>query len=206
MQPGEHLSIDGCPGLRIEATATRRAWTYRFRSPTDGRMRQTQIGLWPAMSFPSASAQWEILRNAREGGQDPALAKQQDRQARRDADKSATAMRQEQAYTVRRLCDDYLVHHVDRHRKEKAAAEVRRMFDTMLGAVAEVSVDKLTRFQAFDLLESHQGIPVQADLKLARSLSAFLHSMQGVPDRARGRVRDDLSRQVTRGIDIGGLR
>ncbi len=127
LQPGEHLSIDGCPGLRIEATATRRAWTYRFRSPTDGRMRQTQIGLWPAMSFPSASAQWEILRNARQGGQDPALAKQQDRQARRDADKSATAMRQEQAYTVRRLCDDYLVHHVDRHRKEKGAAEVRRM-------------------------------------------------------------------------------
>ena len=134
-------------------------------------MRQTQIGLWPAMSFPSASGQWEILRNAREGGQDPALARQRDRHAKRDADKSASAVQQERAYTIRRLCDDYLDHHVDRHRKEKGAAEVRRMFNTMLGAIADVSAAKLSRSQAFDLLESHQGIPVQA-AKLRAELGA----------------------------------
>jgi len=169
--PGEHLSIDGCPGLRLQATATRRTWTYRYRSPQDGRMRQVLIGIWPAMSFPSASAQWEVLRSGRTNGQDPAREKRRDRQTKRDAAIGERARQQRQAYTVRRLCDDYLQHHVDRLRKAKGAAEVRRMFNTMLNAIAEVPAKEVTRAQAFDLLESYQDIPVQA-AKLRAELGA----------------------------------
>src|SRR5678815_75086 len=171
LAPGEHLRIDGCPGLRLQATATRRTWTYRYRSPQDGRMRQVLIGIWPAMSFPSASAQWEVLRSGRTNGQDPALAKRRDRLTKRDAAIGERARQQRQAYTVRRLCDDYLHHHVDRLRKAKGAAEVRRMFNTMLNSIAEVPAKEVSRAQAFDLLESYQDIPVQA-AKLRAELGA----------------------------------
>ena len=48
-------------------------------------MRQIRIGIWPDLSFPMASAEWERLRNERVRGQDPALAKRRERQATRDA-------------------------------------------------------------------------------------------------------------------------
>lgn len=51
LQPGEHMIVDEAPGLRVVATAARRTWTYRYKSPIDGNMRQIALG--PAMS-PSA--------------------------------------------------------------------------------------------------------------------------------------------------------
>ena len=171
LQPGTHLNIDGCPGLRIEATAQRRAWTYRYRSPVDDHMRQIRIGLWPAMSFPAASAQWERLRDARDAGEDPARIKRQARQELRDAAELAGKQQRSLAYTVRALCDDYLESHVDQRRKTKGASEVRRMFNSMLGAIADEPAATLTRSQAFDLLESHRHIPVQA-AKLRAELGA----------------------------------
>lgn len=44
LAPGDHLPIDGAPGLRLVATASKRTWTYRYRSPVDGRMRQLRLG------------------------------------------------------------------------------------------------------------------------------------------------------------------
>jgi hypothetical protein len=62
LQPGAHLTIDGCPGLRLEATQTRRAWIDRYRSPVDTRMRRVGLGRWPAMSFPAAAAErWKTM-------------------------------------------------------------------------------------------------------------------------------------------------
>jgi len=58
LQPGQHIVIDGCPGLRLVATATRRTWTYRYKSPTDGRMRQVALGGWPAMALAAAAGAW----------------------------------------------------------------------------------------------------------------------------------------------------
>nr|WP_246798022.1 integrase arm-type DNA-binding domain-containing protein [Burkholderia perseverans] len=68
MQPGTHVTIDGCPGLRLEASTTRRSWIYRYKSPVDGRMRQTKIGEWPALSLAAAASERERLRTDREAG------------------------------------------------------------------------------------------------------------------------------------------
>jgi integrase len=123
------------------------------------------------MSFPAAAAEWERLREERDAGGDPALSKRQAREAERTARVAAKQEQQERGYTVRLLCDDYLAGHVDRARKPKGAIEVRRMFDTMLGALDSEPASTLTRRQCFDLLESLQRIPVQA-AKLRAELGA----------------------------------
>ena len=196
LKPGEHLNIDGCPGLRLQATQSRRSWTYRYRSPVDQRMRQVQIGLWPAMGFHTAAAEWERLRGEREAGVDLALQKRGAREAERAAHAVAVARRRSGAYTVKRLVNDYLAGHVDVSRKKKGAAEVRRMFGTMLAEVAEVPASELTRAQAFDLLESHQGIPVQAAKLRAELGAAWDYALDA------GRVPDSTPnwwRQIFRG-------
>jgi hypothetical protein len=162
--PDTHLPVDGCPGLRLEATASRRSWTYRYKSPVDGRMRQVKIGEWPAMPVAAAAGEWEKLRTLRDAGADPALAK-------RDARASNDMVTQSGAPTVREVCRAYLIGHVDRHRREKGAAEVRRMFATMLDTIAAVEAHKVTRRLAFDLIESFAHVPVQAS-KLRAELGA----------------------------------
>lgn len=171
LQPGAHLTIDGSPGLRLEATLHRRAWTFRYRSPVDGRMRQLQLGLWPSMSYPAAVVEWERVKAERDAGADPALAKRQARHSDRTAAAAVKAAAAERGYTVRNVADDYQAGHVDRHRKEKGAGEVRRMFNTMLDPVADLTASTLTRRQCFDLLEGLQHIPVQAG-KLRAELGA----------------------------------
>jgi len=199
LKPGEHLTIDGCPGLRLEASVTRRAWTYRYKSPIDSRMRQVRLGLWPGLSFHGAAAEWERLRGVRDGGADPALAKREKRHADQKLKRSDLERRRGQAYTVRKLADDYLAGHVDRHRKAKGATEVRRMFDTMLGDLAGTAAAEVSRSQAFDLLEAWQSSPVQAAKLRAELGAAWDYALDAgrLPDTApnwwrqimRGRLR-----------------
>lgn len=167
LQPGAHLTIDGCPGLRLEATVRTRAWTYRYKSPVDGRMRQVKIGDWPAMSCPAAMGAWELLRQAREAGEDPAAT----RRAERETAKVASAGKRADVLTVGKVADIYLAGHVDRNRKPKGAAEVRRMFAQMLGADADQSAATYSRAQAFALLDRWAHAPVQA-AKLRAELGA----------------------------------
>jgi integrase len=170
LKPGSHLTIDGCPGLRLKATDNSRTWIYRYKSPIDGRMRQTKIGQWPAVSPASAIAQWEQLRDVRDAGRDPAVEKR----TARDETRAAVERDRESkrsALTVRMLCEGYLTGHVERNRKEKGATEVRRMFDTMLGEFGNLPAAAVTRAQAFDLLESYNDIPVQG-AKLRTELGA----------------------------------
>lgn len=157
MQPGTHITIEGCPGLRLEASAARRSWIYRYKSPVDGRMRQTKIGEWPALSLAAAMGDWERLRSARESGSDPALAKRQ--QAKSEV---GVMVQQDRPPTVLEICYAYLTGHVERNRKSKGARETKRTFDTMLGEFGGRVASTVTRAQAFALLESHAHIPVQA--------------------------------------------
>lgn len=166
LQPGEHLTVDGCPGLRLEATKSTRSWTYRYKSPVDGRMKQTKIGDWPKLSLAAAVAQWEGLRDSRGDGVDVGAEKKRARAAA--ASSTAAPI---DGYPVKSLCRDYLVGHVERHRKTKGANEVGRMFRTMLGPIENLQAASLTRAQSFDLLELHAGIPVQA-AKLRAELGA----------------------------------
>lgn len=62
------MSFEAFPGLRLQATTSRRSWTYRFKSPVDGRMRQQKLGEWPAMSYAAAIAEWQQIRARRDAG------------------------------------------------------------------------------------------------------------------------------------------
>lgn len=165
LKPGEHMNIDDCPGLRLVKTDSRHSWTYRFRSPIDGAMRQVKIGAWPAMSVSAAGTAWEALRAARDADRDPALEKKAETRA------EPVIVPQVSAGSVREVCAAYLKGHIDVRRKEKGAKEVRRMFDTMLGPVADIKAAALTRSQAFGLIEGYASAPVQA-ANLKRELGA----------------------------------
>ncbi|WP_246795366.1 hypothetical protein [Burkholderia perseverans] len=78
---------------------------------------------------------------------------------------------QDRPPTVRDVCRAYIEGHVERSRKSKGAAEVKRTFDTMLGEFADRPADEVSRGQAFALLETYAHIPVQAQ-KLRRELGA----------------------------------
>ncbi|MEH6436674.1 tyrosine-type recombinase/integrase [Massilia sp. DD77] len=170
LQPGQHFTISDCPGLRLEATASTRSWTYRYKSPVDSRMRQVKIGTWPAMSYHSAVVAWEKLRDIRSSGEDPSdqrRAARQAEQAEREAQREAASKK----VTIRRICDQYLDEHVDPRRQEKGAKEVRRLFNVHLGELADLDPSKLTRAQAFDLLQGMIDTPVLAS-NLRRELGA----------------------------------
>ena len=170
LEPGQHFTISECPGLRLEATATTRSWTYRFKSPIDSKMRQVKIGTWPAMSLHAAIVQWEQLRDARAAGKDPSGERRAARQAevaKREAKRVAASRR----LTIRRICDQYLEEHVNRRRQIKGAKEVRRLFDCHLTDLGDLEPSELTRAQAFALLQGMIDTPVVAS-SLRRELGA----------------------------------
>lgn len=157
LEPGQHIIVEGCPGLRLVATASGRTWTYRYKSPADGRMRQQALGRWPAMSPAAAAGAWAELRALRDSGVDPSLQRREQRQAQ-------ARQRRADVYTVRALTQDYLDGHIAHRRKPKGAAEVARLFDRLLDPIADLPAEQLTRRQAFELIEGLAGTPVQAQM------------------------------------------
>ncbi|KGX52707.1 tyrosine-type recombinase/integrase [Burkholderia pseudomallei] len=190
LSPGAHLKIDGCPGLRLEATASRRSWIYRYKSPVDGRMRQIKIGEWPALSIAAAAVEWERLKQARNAGNDPALAK---RQAN---DSVGVMVQQGDSPTVRDICSAYLTGHVEGNRQSKGAAEVARMFRTMLGDIADLPAVEVTRERAFSKIDSYRHVPVQASRLRLELGAAWDYALDA------GRLPESASnwwRQIMRG-------
>jgi len=165
LQPGQHITIDDQPGLRLEATKTRRTWTYRYKSPVDERMRQVKVGDWPAMSYHAAVAQWEVLRKRRDEGIDLALEKKERRQSGRTPAASRPG-----GPTVREVCDIYLEGHI-KNRAKKGRDEVARTFKTMLTGIEETPAVAITRKIAFDHIKQYDHAPVQAG-NLRRELGA----------------------------------
>lgn len=161
---GEHIVIDGAPGLRLVASATARAWTYRYRSPVDGRMRQVRLGRWPAMGLPAALATWQDLKAVRDAGGDPAA----ERRTRKRVAAESEARAQ---YTVRKACDEYL-----RGYRATVADKTFREANRMLHGVA---LDKIaareaagiTRADAYATIDAIRDHPVQA-ANLRRLLGA----------------------------------
>lgn len=153
--PGNHLTVDGAQGLRLVATETTRAWTYRFKSPVDGRMRQVKLGNWPSMSPAEAFAAWDRVRKQRSTGVDPSAQRKADRVATVDS----VARR---GFTVRVLCDDYLAAYQGTV-TEKTYGELERLFRTEIsGALERLPAASLTRAHAFDLLQPMRSKPVVA--------------------------------------------
>lgn len=167
LKPGEHLVVDGCDGLRLVATASKQTWTYRYKSPATGLMKQTAIGQYPSMKAPEAAAAWDALRKLRADGIDP---KDHQRQKRKPAPEPAAA----NVFTVRDLVGDYITGHLEQERKEDGAKAARRALERLLEeepAFAESAAAAVTRATCFDLLEARKATPTAAQ-KLRSMLGA----------------------------------
>lgn len=156
LSPGKHITSSDFPGLRIVAGADGlRTWTYRYRSPVDGKLRQVKIGNWPEKSLHIAIAEWDAMKKRRDAGDDPALQSRLERAQRRAESKVALEKIKLSTYTVRDVAMDYWEWHVSKTRKPKGATEVKRMFDKMLGDSGDIPASEVTRAQAFDLISEH---------------------------------------------------
>lgn len=197
LAPGEYLGLDDYPGLRLQASARVRSWIYRYRSPVDGRMRQVRIGRWPEMSVSAAIVAWEELKRRRDAGEDIAASNRAARAEARAQSAERVERAKVQAYTVQRLCEDYLDGYIDHNRAMKGRVEVRRMFNTMLNELNQVPAAEVTRAQAFDLIQGYaKRIPVQAAKLRAELGAAWDYAIDG------GRLEDSVPnwwRQILRG-------
>jgi integrase len=156
LQPGEHITLQEHPGLRLVASTRGRSWIYRYKSPVDTGMRQIKLGQWPAMGYPQAAVAWEEASKTRSTGVDLQLEKKKLRRAKL-AEKVAQAHR---AYTVADLVQDYLTGHIDVRRKPKGRAEVRKVLEKHTASIADRPADQLLRREAYDLLEGLVDRPV----------------------------------------------
>lgn len=201
LEGGNHLTVDGAPGLRLVANGALRTWTYRYRSPVHGNLRQIRLGHWPALGLPAALAAWERARAQRDAGVDPADEK---RQRRRQATVDAHAV----AYTARKACTEYL----KTYKGEVAAktyAEAKRLLERELGELDERPAAEVTRAEAFDLLDAMRDRPVVA-ARLRQLLGAVWDRALDsgklpaeTPNWWRLVLRGKL---VSRGKSIGGKR
>lgn len=151
LAPGGHIVVDGCPGLRLEASTAGRAWTYRYKSPVDGRMRQIKIGKWPALSIGQANTAWQALKDQRDAGQDPAQLKKSQRKEAAQG-----------VYTVGDMVADYYTGHLLTQRKAAGANAVNARLVAAIADVSTEPADSLTRRQVFDLVDALASTPVAA--------------------------------------------
>lgn len=192
LEPGEYMIIEEAPGLRLVASASRRTWTYRYKSPVDGRMRQVAIGQWPAVSYAAALGQWSQLRSQRDAGEDVAVAKRQSQMpVRRTRARGAD-------YLVAHLLDDYLEGHVKRHRKPKGYAETARLLGAQYtGPIRGLAPSAVKRVDAFELLEDLAArAPVLANTLRTELGAAWDYALDA------GRIPEDTPnwwRQILRG-------
>ena len=150
LREGDHLTVEEAPGLRLVASATVRAWVYRYKSPVDGRMRQIKLGRWPAMGYPAALAAWQVVKAKRDAGADPAAQK-----------RAAAASVKVEAYSVRKACDDYLRDYGGTV-AAKTYAEAERTLEVGIVSIGDRAAASITRADAFDLLDGLKAHPVQA--------------------------------------------
>jgi len=159
LKAGQHMMIDGCSGLRLTATASRKTWIYRYKSPADGRMKQVAIGQWPAVSVQTAAAQWQALRDQRGAGADPGQQRRAERQALRGEDEAP------KAYTVRQLVNDYVEGHLAPSRKYAGLRAAQRALDKLLNDDPDLAVrpaESIKRADAFGVLDARKATPTAA--------------------------------------------
>lgn len=149
LQPGEHMVVDGCQGLRLVATATRKTWTYRYKAD-DGRMKQIALGQWPLMAAAQAATAWQAQRDARAVGIDP-------RAARKAAKVQAAG-----PLLVRQLVQDFIDGHLLPSRAEEGGLAAKRKLLLVLDENPEFAAMEpaaVSRSVAFDLIDAMKATP-----------------------------------------------
>lgn len=190
LQPGDHLVIDGCAGLRLVGTKSGKTWTYRYKDAAN-RMKQVRIGQWPVMPAHAAAAAWQALRDQRAAGVDPV----QERKAARQVVKvEAPAV-----YTVRKLVQDFRDGHLSQSRKPAGFKAAVRLRDSVFDdnpEFAERAADAVTRGDAFSILEKRKATPTSAQKLRSMLGSAWDYALDA------GKLEGDSPnwwRQVQRG-------
>jgi integrase len=178
MQPGEHIAFAEHPGLRIIASASRRTWQYRYKSPLDGLMKKFKLGEWPKVDYHEAVGEWKKVRERRQAGEDPARQKKADLRAKGQVDANG----EPGPYLVKHLVQDYLAGHIERSRKEAGRREVRRILERHTAKIADREAAHLLRSEAYEVIESLAATPVIA-----------------------GQVRREMGAAYAYGLDSGKL-
>lgn len=154
LKPGEHLAVEGCEGRRLVASESKQTWTYRYKAPATGLMKQTAIGTYPKMRASEAAAAWETLRAKRAQGIDPEEYMRQQRKPLPAAPVASAVP------TVRDVVMDYITNHLEQERKEAGAKAARRALERLLEeepGFAETPANDVTRSTCFDLLDARKA-------------------------------------------------
>ena len=175
LKPGEHIVVDGCKGLRLQATATRKTWVYRYKAPETGLMKQVRLGHWPEMPPVTAAARWAQLRTLRESGTDP-----------RASMGPAPVVVARAAYTMADLVRDYVAGYLELRREPKGARAVRLRLEKATRQYAATPVTDVTRRFAFDLISGLAEQPVKANSVKTELAAAWDHAMDA------GLIPEDL--------------
>lgn len=218
LKQGEHIVVQGCPGLRLEATASTKSWTYRYRSLADSaKLKQVKLGQWPAMSPAQAAAEWQAARDLREQGRDPA--------DERKLARKALAQPVAQVYTLARLVDDYAARYLMVNREAKGARNIEQRLRNAISGRESTSVAEVGRSFVYDVIEGLADRPVLAKSVKTEMAAAWRVGLESgrIPDgmpnwwaertshklRSKGAVRDGkhkgTSKRVLSGAEIKTL-
>ena len=175
LQPGSHIVVDGCPGLRLIASGTRKTWAYRYKHPDTGLMKQVKIGSWPAMPVAAAAARWQDMRATRDAG-DAVLAT-----PKPTPDTAAPA-----EYTLGAMVEDYATGYLAKRREPKGAKAVRQRLRNATAQHADLPVGAISRRFVFDLVEGLSDRPVLAGSVKTEMAAAWSYALDA------GRIDADL--------------
>lgn len=190
LESGQHIAFDDFPGLRLQATQTRRTWTYRYKSPIDGNMRQVKLGGWPAMPLAAAVAEWEKRRRERDAGHDPALAKRRPRSGTVEGGTVAGK------YLVRHVVADFLAGHVEHNASAAVLTNTKYALGSPIKDILDQTPESITREIAFKLLESLRDRPTYANRIKTDLAAAWDYGLDA------GRIKESTPnwwRQIMRG-------
>lgn len=182
LAPGKHIVIQGCPGLRLIASQTRKTWTYRYRSPHDGSLKQIKIGYWPDLQPVQAAMRWQELRSQRDSGTDPVAARKEERATTRARPAKVAA----QAYTLSQMVEDYAAGYLAVHREPRGARVIAQRLRNAMAAHAGLRAVDVTRAFVFQFIEERIATPVLAKSVKTEMAAAWRYAMEA------GRVPESM--------------
>ena len=178
LPPGQHIVVHGCPGLRLVASQTRKAWVYRYRSPVDQSLRQIKIGEWPALAVADAAARWSALRQKRAEGADPVREKRRDR--------ALAVAPVVVGYSLGQLVEDYVAGYLASHRQERGARAVGQRLRQAIVPYASILAVETSRALVFALIETLVDRPTLAKSVKTEMAAAWRYAWEA------GRVPEDM--------------
>lgn len=177
MRPESNIVVQGCSGLRLEASLTKKTWTYRYRSLIDNKLRQVKIGTWPAVSPAQAAARWQELREIRDSGRDPALERK---------DVRVNARPNPDEYTVEQLIEDYASGYLNVNRAAAGAKAIAQRLRNTLKSHFQLPAASMTRSMVFGVIEGLTDRPTLATSVKSEMGAAWRYALEA------GRVPEDV--------------